>query len=154
MFNLFGKNYGKSLKEMMNELDEMMESLNWEQTTKPIDEITEKTEKGSNENSDWIRTTYTSPNGIRYTVTTTYYGDSTKGTKKPQSELELLKRQLEKSVEEQDFEKAVELRDKIKNFETNKQEIDKLESELKTAIDSQDFETAIKLRDLIKNMKS
>ena len=44
MFNLFGKNYGKSLKEMMNELDEMMESLNWEQTTKPIDEITEMTE--------------------------------------------------------------------------------------------------------------
>ena len=151
MFNLFGKNYGKSLKEMMNELDEIMESLNWEETTKPIDEITEK---GTSENGDWVRTTYTSPSGIRYTMTTTYYGNPTKGTKKPQSELELLKRQLEKSVEEQDFEKAVELRDKIKNFETNKQEIDKLGSELKTAIDSQDFETAIKLRDLIKNMKS
>lgn len=154
MFNLFGKNYGKSLKEMMQELDEMMESLNWEETTKPIDEVTEKTEKGSDENGDWIRTTYTSPNGVRYTMTTTYYNGTSQSPNKPKNELSLLKRQLEKAVEEQDFEKAVELRDKIKNFETNKQEIEKLETELKTAVDSQDFETAIKIRDQIKKMKS
>ncbi len=154
MFNLFGKNYGKSLKEMMQELDEMMESLNWEETTKPIDEVTEKTEKGSDENGDWIRTTYTSPSGVRYTMTTTYYNGTPQSSNKPKNELSLLKRQLEKAVEEQDFEKAVELRDKIKNFETNKQEIEKLETELKTAVDSQDFETAIKVRDLIKKIKS
>lgn len=154
MFNLFGKNHGKSLKEMMQELDEMMESLNWEETTKPIDEVTEKTEKGSDENGDWIRTTYTSPSGVRYTMTTTYYNGTSQSPNKPKNELSLLNRQLEKAVEEQDFEKAVELRDKIKNFETNKQEIEKLETELKTAVDSQDFETAIKLRDQIKKMKS
>lgn len=153
MFNLFGRNYGKSLKEMMQELDEMMESLNLEETTKPIGEATEKTEKGSDENGDWIRTTYTSPSGFRYTMTTTYYNGGPQSSNKPKNELSLLKRQLEKAVEEQDFEKAVELRDKIKNFETNKQEIEKLETDLKTAVDSQDFETAIKIRDEIKKLK-
>lgn len=153
MFNLFGRNYGKSLKEMMQELDEMMESLNWEESNKPTGEVTEKTEKGSDDNGDWIRTTYTSPSGIRYTMTTTYYNGAPQSPNKPKNELSLLKRQLEKAVEEQDFEKAVELRDKIKNFETNKQEIEKLETDLKTAVDNQDFELAIKIRDEIKKLK-
>jgi protein-arginine kinase activator protein McsA len=61
---------------------------------------------------------------------------------------------LEKCVENQDFEKAAQLRDQIKRTEINKAHIDKLEVELKMVIDKQDFEEAIKLRDKIKELKS
>ena len=158
MFNLFGRNYGKSLKELMDESNEMMdETLNYENhlvgRTSPSDEI--KEESGKDENGEWFKTTYTSPNGTRYTMTTTYIGGPVgKPKKKENDTLSSLKKELEISVEKQDFEKAAELRDQIKRMETNKTEIDKLESELKMAVDKQEFEEAIKLRDKIKELKS
>ena len=158
MFNLFGRNYGKSLKELMDELNEMMdETLNYENhlvgRTSSSDEI--KEESGKDENGEWFKTTYTSPNGTRYTMTTTYIGGPVgKPKKKENDTLSSLKKELEISVEKQDFEKAAELRDQIKKMETNKTEIDKLESELKMAVDKQEFEEAIKLRDKIKELKS
>ena len=158
MFNLFGKNYGKSFKQMMDELNEMMdETLNYENhivgRTSSSDEINE--ESGKDENGEWFRTTYTSPNGTRYTVTTTYIGGPIgNSNKKGKDTLSSLKRELENCVEKQDFERAAELRDQIKRLETNKADIDKLEGELKTTIEKQDFEEAIKLRDKIKELKS
>ena len=158
MFNLFGKNYGKSFKQMMDELNEMMdETLNYENHivghTSSSDEI--KEENGKDENGEWFKTTYTSPNGTRYTVTTTYIGGPIgNSNKKGKDTLSSLKRELENCVEKQDFERAAELRDQIKRLETNKADIDKLEGELKTAIEKQDFEEAIKLRDKIKELKS
>ena len=107
------------------------------------------------ENGEWFKTTYTSPNGTRYTMTTTYIGGPVgKPKKKENDTLSSLKKELEISVEKQDFEKAAELRDQIKKMETNKTEIDKLESELKMAVNKQEFEEAIKLRDKIKELKS
>jgi excinuclease UvrABC helicase subunit UvrB len=158
MFNLFGKNYGKSLKQMMDELNEMMdESLNYElhSITEPSLDDKVKEEKGKTEDGEWIKTTYVSPNGTRYTVTTTYLGGlPNKPSKKGNDPLSSLKRELEKCVEDQDFEKAAQLRDQIKRMETNKSDIDKLEEELKTVIEKQDFEGAIILRDKIKELKS
>ena len=63
-----------------------------------------------------------------------------------------MKSQLETSIEEQNFEKAAELRDKIKSLETDKEKILELQSELKKAVDHQDFERAIELRDEIKKL--
>jgi excinuclease UvrABC helicase subunit UvrB len=158
MFNLFGKNYGKSLKQMMDELNEMMdETLNYDlhSITESSLEDKVKEEKGKTEDGEWIKTTYISPNGTRYTVTTTYLGGfPNKPSKQGNDTLSSLKREFEKCVENQDFEKAAQLRDQIKRMETNKADIDKLEGELKIAIDKQDFEEAIKLRDKIKELKS
>ena len=158
MFNLFGRNYGKSLKEMMDELNEMMdETLNYDNhfVGKNSSKEDIKEESGKSEDGEWYKTTYTSPNGTRYTITTTYFGGPIgKPSKKGTDSLSSLKRELEKCVENQDFEKAAELRDQIKRMETNKVDIDRLEGELKVAIDKQDFEEAIKLRDKIKELKS
>jgi excinuclease UvrABC helicase subunit UvrB len=158
MFNLFGKNYGKSLKQMMDELNEMMdETLNYDlhSTTESSLEDKVKKEEVETEDGEWIKTTYISPNGTRYTVTTTYLGGlPNKPSKKGNDTLSSLKNEWEKCVENQDFEKAAQLRDQIKRTEINKAHIDKLEVELKMAIDKQDFEEAIKLRDKIKELKS
>jgi excinuclease UvrABC helicase subunit UvrB len=82
---------------------------------------------------------------------TTYYrgGDSSKST----GGLQSLKNQLERAIENEDFESAVKLRDQIKNFESNQETIEKLELELKKSIEDQEFEKSIELRDQIKNLK-
>ena len=82
---------------------------------------------------------------------TTYYrgGNSSKET----GGLESLKSQLERAIENEDFESAVKLRDQIKNFEKNQKSIEKLELELKKSIENQEFEKSIELRDQIKNLK-
>jgi 16S rRNA G966 N2-methylase RsmD len=68
-------------------------------------------------------------------------------------ELEILKQKLEMAVEKQNFEEAVELRDKIKNLEENKEKISELNKELEDCIKIQDFEKAIELRDRINTLK-
>lgn len=82
-------------------------------------------------------------------VTTYYRGeDSSK-----EGGLQSLKSQLERAIENEDFESAVKLRDQIKNFEKNQKSIEKLELELKKSIENQEFEKSIELRDQIKNLK-
>jgi len=107
----------------------------------------EKTEKGSDENGEWVRTTFTSPDGL---LTYSYV---TRHSKKKDNELQSLKNKLELSVKNQDFEMAVELRDKIKKLEENKDILSKLEKELSECVKSQNYEEAIKLRDKIKELK-
>ena len=57
------------------------------------------------------------------------------------------------AVEEQDFEKAVELRDKIKSLEKNKEKISELEKKLSECVEKQEYEKAIEYRDKIKALK-
>ena len=150
MFDLFGKR--KSLKEMMNELDEMIGSFNHEFSSITNEEP--QSNKGSDENGEWKTETYTSPNGMfRYVITTTY-GTPNKKSPKETDEISLLKKEIENYVENQEFEKAAEVRDKIKKLEKNKDEVKKLQTELDEVISKQDFESAIKLRDKINKMKS
>ena len=118
MFDLFGKR--KSLKEMMNELDEIMGSVNHEFSSITNEEP--QSNEGSDKNGEWKTETYTSPNGMfRYVITTTH---RTPNKKSPEEtdEISLLKKELQDCVERQEFERAVEVRDKIKNFEKNQDE--------------------------------
>ena len=149
MFDLFGNR--KSLKDMMNELDEMLGSVNQEFSSMFNEESSIK--EGSDENGKWKTETYTSPNGMFRYVITTSYGNPKKIVKKESDEISLLKKELEECVEKQEFEKAVELRDKIKKLELNKEELSKLNKELNESVKKQDFENAIKLRDKIKSLK-
>jgi excinuclease UvrABC helicase subunit UvrB len=73
---------------------------------------------------------------------------------KGNDELNNLKTQLSNAVENQEFEKAAELRDKIKEIEKNKTEIDNLTKELDMAVKDQNFEKAAKIRDQIKTLKN
>ena len=150
MFDLFGKR--KSLKEIMNELDEMIGSFNHEFSS--ITDEESQSNEGSDENSEWKTETYTSPNGMfRYVITTTHRTHNKKSPKES-SELTSLRKELESSIETQEFEKACELRDKIQKIELNMDKITELQSQLDKSIKEQDFESAIKLRDKINKMKS
>jgi hypothetical protein len=76
---------------------------------------------------NWERKNYKSEDGsISFTYITNKRGDLNK-----QDEISLLKQKLDIAVDEQNFEEAVELRDKIKNLEKNKEELTKLNKELR-----------------------
>ena len=150
MFDLFGKR--KSLKEIMNELDEMIGSFNHEFSS--ITDEESQSNEGSDKNGEWKTETYTSPNGMfRYVITTTHRTPNKKSTKET-DEISLLEKELQDCVEKQKFERAVEVRDKIKNLEKNQDEIKHLQTKLDDAVSNQDFESAIKLRDKLNKIKS
>lgn len=103
----------------------------------------------SDKNEDWERKTYVSDNGL---FSYTYLTKKT-NSKGGFDDLKKLEFELEECVEKQDFEKAVELRDKISKLKENKDEIIKLNKELSECVKKQDFENAITLRDKIKSLK-
>jgi len=149
MFDLFGNNNRKSLKQMMDEINEMFGDFDPNFRSS----LEHKTETGTHEGMDWEKETFSSPDGrITYIVTTSSMG-SPKKQRKNGSSLESLKQQLDKAVEKEDFHLAIYLRDKIKNFERDQEEIKKVEDELKECIEKQDFEKAIELRDQLRKMK-
>jgi excinuclease UvrABC helicase subunit UvrB len=149
MFDLFGNR--KSLKEMMNELDEMIGSFNHEFSSITNEEP--QSNEGSDKNGEWKTETYTSPNGIfRYVITTTHRTSNKKSLEET-DKISLLKKELQDCVEKQEFERAIEVRDKIKKLEKNQDEIKKMQIELDEAIGKQDFESAIKLRDKLNKLK-
>ena len=97
----------------------------------------------------WNKKSYSSPDGrISYTVMSKGFGVEPKS-----DELDFLKHKLEGAIEDQNFEEAVELRDKIKTLEDNKEKITELQSKLDECIKKQDFEKAIEYRDKIKALK-
>lgn len=112
---------------------------------KLFNELNKMEESFFSKNGDWVEKTYKSPDG---SLTFTYL---TKGTSKP-SEIETLKMDLDVAVENQNFEMAVELRDKIKTLEKNKEKISELKKELGESIKSQNFERSIEIRDELKSL--
>ena len=98
-------------------------------------------------NGEWKTQTKVSDDGTM--KITTYYYDNAKTNPTSKN----LKQQLEIAIENEDFEKAVELRDQIKKLETNQKVIDKLEEELKKSIEEQNFEKSIEIRDQLKKLK-
>ncbi len=100
---------------------------------------------------EWKTQTKVSEDGTTR-ITTYYRGSEPFGTKKP-SGVKSLEKQLEIAIENEDFEMAVELRDKIKKFETNQKQIEELEEELKQSIKDQNFEKSIELRDQLKELR-
>lgn len=123
---MFGKNFDKFFNEFFNSENPFLNGMN------NFEKRTYKSEDGS----------------ITFTYITNAKGDISKS-----DELELLKQKLELAVEEQNFEQAVELRDKIKNLEENKEKISGLKKELDECIKTQNFERAIELRDEINSLK-
>ena len=149
MFNLFGRNHGKSLKQLMDELNEMMND-DWSSFTRmDINEL-----KGTDELGDFETETFESPDGsMKYTIRTYKIGGSPKPNKEESGSLESLKKQLDTAVKKEDYQLAIYLRDKIKNFENDQAEIKKIEDELKACVEAQEFEKAIELRDQLRKLK-
>lgn len=119
--------------------------INWREFDEMFDKMFSMRSNHFNDNN-WTSKTYKSPDG-RYSYTYMSKGG------KPTDELDELKVKLDKAVEEQNFEEAVELRDKIKNLEKNKEKISELQTKLDECIKKQDFEKAIEYRDKIKALK-
>jgi excinuclease UvrABC helicase subunit UvrB len=149
MFNLFGRNHGKSLKQLMDELNEMMND-DWSSfTSMDINEL-----KGTDKLGDFETETFESPDGsMKYTIRTYKIGGSPKPNKEERGSLESLKKQLDYAVETEDYRLAIYLRDKIKNFENDQAEIKKIEDELKACVEAQEFEKAIELRNQLRKLK-
>lgn len=97
---------------------------------------------------EWKTQTKTSADGTTK-VTTHYWSNSSSNT----DDVEMLKAQLENAIENEDFELAVALRDKIKGLKTNQELITKLELQLKQSIQEQNFERSIEIRDQLKKLK-
>ena len=149
MFNLFGRNHGKSLKQLMDELNEMMNEDQSLFTRMDINEL-----KGIDELGEFETETFESPDGsMKYTIRTYKIGGSPKPNKEESDSLESLKKQLDTAVKKEDYQLAIYLRDKIKNFEKDQEEIKKIEDELKACVEAQEFERAIELRDQLRKMK-
>jgi hypothetical protein len=122
---MFGKDFNKLFNELFNS-DPFFRDLN-----------------------NFEKKTYTSEDGsITFTYITNANGDLNKT-----DEVSLLKQKLDIAIEEQKFEEAVELRDKIKNLEKNKEKISELKKELDECIKTQNFERAIEVRDEINFLK-
>ena len=122
---MFGRNFDRLFNELFNS-DPFFKDIN------NFEKKTYKSEDGS----------------ITFTYITNVKGDLNKS-----DELYLLKQKLDMAVEEQNFEEAVELRDKIKNLEQNKEKISSLKKELDECIKTQNFERAIELRDELNSLK-
>ena len=151
MFDFFGNGRKKSLDEMMKDLEEMLGS-SYNPMGGGYVVGKSSTEKGTDENGDWTKETYKSPDGG--VLITSFV--RTGGNYKPNqsSGTTSLKKKLQIAIEEENFEEAVKLRDEIKKLETNQDEIKKIELELKKSIEDQDFEKSIELRDQLKKLKS
>jgi protein-arginine kinase activator protein McsA len=123
--------------------------FNWNEFDKIFNEMF-SFKSGINLNDkNWEKKTYKTQDG---TYSITYF---TKNNSKNSNfnEIELLKNKLEIAIEDQDFESAVELRDKIKNLEDNQEKISELQLKLDECVKNQDFEGAIEYRDQIKSLK-
>jgi excinuclease UvrABC helicase subunit UvrB len=136
--NLFNRNR-RSIKDMMKDFDGFFESMNFDSFMEDVETNKE---------------TYTSPDGMfKYTIITTVGGPKQKSTKENDAIVQL-KKEMDEYVEKQEFEKAAEVRDKIKKFEKNRDELEKIQLQLDEAVSKQDFESAIKLRDKLNKLKS
>lgn len=98
----------------------------------------------------WNKQNYVSPDGS-YSLTIMSKGFSSPNHN---DEISMLEKKLNLAVEEQNFEEAVILRDKIKSLKENGEKIKEIEDKLQECIEKQDFESAIEYRDKLNKLKS
>jgi excinuclease UvrABC helicase subunit UvrB len=140
-----------SMKNFFDEFESFFNEFDHYFKFKPLKVVGEtKTEKGNDENGEWVKQTFTSKDGS-YQVST-FYRTSTKKT--TSSETKDLQKELEDCIEKQEFEKAAELRDKIKALKENQKHIDSLKKKMEEAVKNQEFEKAAELRDKIKSCQN
>jgi len=65
-----------------------------------------------------------------------------------------LENELQEVIEQENFERAIEIRDELKKIEQKNERLKSLELELKESIDKQDFENCIINRDEINKLKT
>ena len=102
---------------------------------------------------EWTKSTYTSEDGSTTVVTMSKGFGGKKPNTNMSNNIDYLKSQLDRAVESQDFEKAVELRDRISKLKDVEGKVKELEVELSKAIKEQKFERCIEIRDEIKNLR-
>ena len=138
---MFNRKPLRNFDEIMAQYEKLMQEFNKKMSDK-----------------DWTKETYESPDGLYQVKTFTkvidlseIFGEETDDKK--MSKEEYLTYKLQQSVENENFEEEVKLRDQIKNLKSNQEEIEKLEMELKESIKLQNFERAIEIRDELKKLK-
>lgn len=139
-------------KRLFEDLDSLMNSLFNNQFDPFAIRYNSNTESGKDENGNWSKETFTSEDGL-IQFTTIYRSNNNSQPSQNTSDINKLKKLLQKAIDEQEFEMAVELRDRIKSLEENKDKIAALENDLKEAINNQNFEKAIEIRDELKKIK-
>jgi protein-arginine kinase activator protein McsA len=144
------KNYLKRLEDLLQEVLGNQDNDSFDSLLNKFGDF--KTEKGVNELGDWVKTTFTSNDGSFTQVSYLLHGKPEK--KEISSEIIELNQMLKKCVDKQDYEKAAELRDKIKFIEGNKIRIDELKKELDLVIKNHNFERAIEIRDELKKYET
>jgi protein-arginine kinase activator protein McsA len=107
-----------------------------------------ETERGSDKNGDWVKKTFKSDDGSFYSSTTI----RTNSTRI--DEIQELKLELDELIQNERFEDAIVVLDKLKKMEQHKEKIAKLKHELNLSIQNQNFEASIKIRDEIKKLTS
>lgn len=149
---MFGK---RKFNNLFGDLDSMFNEMNSIFDDKPLYVIGKRdVENGVDKDGDWTKESFVSDDGTY--IVTTLIRNNINGSKIQNSnnKLQELKSELKISVDSQEFEKAAELRDKIKSLEENQEKIDDLKQKLKESIGNEDFEESIKLRDQIKKLES
>jgi len=141
----------RNLDDMMKSLNDKLRKFGFEPFNFDFDM---RMESGIDaKDGEWTKTTYTSDDGSTHVVTMT----KGFGGKKPKDymsdNIDTLKGQLDKAVAAQDFERAVELRDRITKLKDVEGKVKELENELSKAIREQKFERCIEIRDEIKNLR-
>ncbi len=141
-----------SMKNFFDEFESFFNDFDHHFNFKPVKVIGEtKTETGNDENGNWVKQTFSSNDGS-YKITT-FYRTSRNSQTSNKSELKQLQKQLDLCVENQEFEKAAQIRDKINGLKENNKILDSLKEQLDEAVKNQDFEKAIKIRDEIKSLQ-
>jgi protein-arginine kinase activator protein McsA len=119
--------------------------IDWREFNKMMDEMF----SSPFNDMGWNKKSYKSPDGrTSYTFMSKGFDEEPKI-----DEVEFLKHKLEKCVALQNFEEAVQLRDKIKKLEENKEKISELKTKLDECVKNQDYEKAIEYRDKIRALK-
>lgn len=116
--------------------------------------------QGKDKNGEWTQNTFFSEDGkihvtsfIRTSGLPQEYAHLFNNQKRKPSSIESLKKELERAVENEDFQLAIKIRDMIKENENNKGLVEQLEAELKDCIERQDFEKAIEVREQLKKYR-
>ena len=154
---MFGR--GDSFDDLFNELNNMFGSRN------PFGGSFQfkgqnKTESGKDEIGNWTKETFESEDGsiMITSFIRTSHADSDlknffKSSKPKYSGVEGLKKELQTAIDNEDYELAIAIRDKIKQRENSQEAIDKLEKELKEVIGNHNFERAIEIREELKKLR-
>jgi len=117
-------------------------------------------ETGKDENGEWSKETFESPNGkiivhsfVRTSGKERDIMDLFRTPKPKYNGVEGLKKELQTAIKNEDYELAIKIRDMIKEREKNQGTIDNLELELKECIEKENFERAIQIREELKKLK-